>query len=233
MLIEKITEGMKEAMESKIAFKIPVFGGVPVPESVVVSWIVMAILVIVSIIFTRNLKIVPETKRQVMVESFVGMLRNFFRDQLGEKGMMYFPYLGTVIMYIGLSNIMGLFGFTPPTKDLNVTAALALMSIVLVEFAGIKAKGGKGWAKSFAQPVAIVTPLNIMEIGIRPLSLCMRLFGNVLAAHIIMELIKICVPIALPIAFSAYFDIFDGFIQAFVFVFLTSLYINEAIEDED
>ena len=156
-----------------------------------------------------------------------------FREQLGEKGMAYFPFLATVIIYIGFANIIGLLGFTPPTKDLNVTAGLAIMSIVLVEVAGIRAKGTKGWLKSFAKPVAIIAPLNVMELVIRPLSLCMRLFGNVLASYIIMELIDAVCPIVIPLAFSAYFDIFDGFIQAYVFVFLTSLFINEAIEDDD
>lgn len=230
--MDKIAHAISEAMENKTAFTIPLFGGIPVSQSCVVTWIIMVVLVVLSIIFTRNLKLVPGRK-QMMIESFVGFLRNFFKYQLGEKGMCYFPFLGTMIIYIGFSNIIGLFGFTPPTKDLNVTAALAIMSIVLVEVAGIRAKGVKGWLKSFAKPVAIIAPLNVMEIAIRPLSLCMRLFGNVLAAVIIMELLKAVVPIVVPLAFSAYFDIFDGFIQAYVFVFLTSLYIDEAIEDED
>lgn len=149
---------------------------------------------------------------------------------IGEKGTRYVPYLVTVIIYIGISNIIGLFGMKPPTKDMNVTAALAAMSIVLIEYSGIHAKGVKRWAKSFAQPVAIVAPLNVLEILIRPLSLCMRLFGNVLGAFVIMELLKMLIPVVLPVPFSLYFDIFDGLIQAYVFVFLTSLFIKEAVE---
>jgi F-type H+-transporting ATPase subunit a len=75
-------------------------------------------------------------------------------------------------------------------------------------------------------------PLNILEIFIKPLSLCMRLFGNVLGAFVVMELIKIIVPVGLPVVFSFYFDIFDGLIQAYVFVFLTSLFMSEAMESE-
>ncbi len=85
-------------------------------------------------------------------------------------------------IYIGVSNIIGLFGFKPPTKDMNVTAALAIMSIVLVEAAGIRKRGVKGWIKSFAEPSPVVEPINVLEIFIRPVSLCMRLFGNVLGA---------------------------------------------------
>lgn len=104
------------------------------------------------------------------------------------------------------------------------------MSIVLVQYASIHSKGAGGWLKSFKEPMAIVTPINILELFIKPLSLCMRLFGNVLGAFVIMELIKILAPAVAPVPFSLYFDIFDGLIQAYVFVFLTSLYIREAVE---
>ena len=104
------------------------------------------------------------------------------------------------------------------------------MSILLIQYAGISQKGPKKWLKSFAEPIAVIAPLNVMELFIKPLSLCMRLFGNVLAAFVIMELIKHIIPVALPVPFSLYFDIFDGLLQAYVFVFLTSLYIKEAVE---
>ena len=136
-----------------------------------------------------------------------------------------------VILYIGFANLIGLFGFKPPTKDLNVTAALAIMSIVLIEVAGFRKKGLKRWLKSFAEPMPVVLPINILELFIKPLSLCMRLFGNVLGAFVVMELLKIVVPVFIPVVFSLYFDIFDGLIQAYVFVFLTSLFIEEAVED--
>ena len=111
-----------------------------------------------------------------------------------------------------------------------MTAALALMSIVLIEVAGIRARGTKGWLKSFAEPMPIILPINILEVFIKPLSLCMRLFGNVLGSFVIMELLKMVVPAVLPAVFSCYFDIFDGLIQAYVFVFLTGLFIKEATE---
>ena len=104
------------------------------------------------------------------------------------------------------------------------------MSIILIEASGIRKKGVKKWFKSFAEPVAVIAPINVLEIFIRPLSLCMRLFGNVLGAFVIMELIKQILPVGLPLPFSFYFDIFDGLIQAYVFVFLTSLFIKEAVE---
>ena len=108
---------------------------------------------------------------------------------------MYAPYLSAVLLYIGIANLIGIFGFKPPTKDMNVTAALALMSIVLIEFAGIHKKGAKRWLKSFAEPIALIAPINVLELVIKPLSLCMRLFGNVLGAFVIMKLIEHILPV--------------------------------------
>ena len=80
------------------------------------------------------------------------------------------------------------------------------------------------------EPMPSMLPINILELVIKPLSLCMRLFGNVLGAFVVMELIKLIVPVGLPVVFSFYFDVFDGLIQAYVFVFLTSLFMAEAME---
>ena len=219
-----------EELNCETVFTIPLFGGIPIGESVVVTWIIMAVLVLLSLLLTRNLKVWNPGKGQLMLETAITSLHNMVSEMVGENGRRYVPYLMTVLIYIGIANIIGLFGWKPPTKDLTVTIALGVMSIVLIEYAGIYAKGPKGWIKSFAQPVAIMTPFNILEIVIRPLSLCMRLFGNVLGAFVIMELIKQIVPVVLPVPFSLYFDIFDGLIQAYVFVFLTSLFIKEAVE---
>ena len=219
-----------EELNCETAFTIPVFGGIPVAESVVVTWIIMAVLLLGSIILVRNLKVENVGKKQVVLETVVGGLYNFFYDLLGEDGKGYIPYLMTVGLYIGVANMIGLFGLKSPTKDVGVTGALALMSIVLIEFSGVHKKGVKGFLKSFAEPIPLMLPMNILEIFIRPLSLCMRLFGNILGAFVIMELIKIVAPLLVPVPLSLYFDLLDGFIQSYVFVFLTSLFIKETIE---
>lgn len=220
-----------EELNCETVFTIPVFGGIEISEAVVVTWIIMAVLVLLSRCLVRNLKVENPGKKQLLLEAGVASIYSFFEEIVGEKGRRYIPYLSTVAIYIGIANLIGLFGFKPPTKALNVTAALAVMSIILVQYAGIHAKGVKGWLKSFAEPSPIIAPINVMELFIKPLSLCMRLFGNVLGAFVIMELLKIVVPLFVPVAFSCYFDIFDGLIQAYVFVFLTGLYIEEAVEE--
>ena len=204
---------------------------IPIAESTVITWVIMGIVLIFCFVMTRNLKEKNVSKRQLAAEAIVTSLDKFIKGMVGHEGAQYTPYLCSVLIYIGLANLIGLFGVKPPTKDLNVTAGLALMSIILIQYASIHKKGMKGWVKSFTQPIAIVTPINILELFIKPLSLCMRLFGNVLGAFVIMELLKSLVPVVLPVPFSFYFDIFDGLIQAYVFVFLTSLYIKEAVED--
>lgn len=227
-----LVEALMEELNCNVVFTIPLFGGIPVMESVVVTWIITGVLMLLTLIFVRNLKVRQISRKQAAIESGFSFIYRFFDDLLGKDGRPYIPYLVTVVIYIGVANIIGLFGFKSPTKDLNVTATLAVMSIIVVEIAGIRKKGVKGWLKSFTEPIAIVTPINILELFIRPLSLCMRLFGNVLGAMVVMALIKYLVPVILPLPFSFYFDIFDGLIQAYVFVFLTSLYIKEAIETD-
>lgn len=228
--MENLASNLLEELNSETAFTIPIFGGLEIAESTVMTWIIMAILVAASFLLTRNLKVTGISKRQAALESAVIWMENFATGLIGEKGKRYVPWLVTVLLYIAVANLIGIFGVKPPTKDLSVTAALALSSIILIEGAGIQAKGVGGWLKSFTQPVAVVTPINIMEIVIRPLSLCMRLFGNVLGSFVIMELIKSVMPVVVPLIFSMYFDVFDGLIQAYVFVFLTALFIQEAIE---
>lgn len=225
-----LAEELMHELNCETLFVIPVFGGIEVLESVVVTWIIIAILLIASIMLTSNLKVENISKRQLILETAIGGLQNMIEGIIGEHGKKFVPYLTTVLIFLGIANTIALFGFKPPTKDLNVTMGLAIMSIVLIECAKFRKKGAKKFFKSFAEPIAVIAPINILEVFIRPLSLCMRLFGNVLGAFVVMELIKIIIPVGIPVPFSLYFDIFDGLIQAYVFVFLTSLFIKEAIE---
>lgn len=224
---ENLTESLMEELQCETVFTV---GGIGISESVVVTWIIMVVLVGLSIIFTRNLSVENPGKAQIVLESAIGTLQNFLEGVMGRENRRYIPYLITVLLYLGVSNIIGLFGFKPPTKDLNVTIAIAVMSMCLIEYSGIHKNGLKHWVKHFAEPVPFVAPIMVLEIVIRPLSLCMRLFGNVLGAFVIMELLKIVVPVIVPIPFSLYFDVFDGLLQAYVFVFLTALFMNEEQE---
>ena len=230
-MMEELANELVEQLECVAVFTVNIGGWeIPIYESTVITWVIVLLVLLLSLFLTRNLQVQPTGKRQLFAEMLVTKIEGFITDMVGEEAKGYVPYLSTVLIYLAFANLIGLFGVKPPTKDLNVTAALALMSIVLVQYASIHSEGAGGWLKSFKEPMAIVTPINILELFIKPLSLCMRLFGNVLGAFVIMELIKILVPAVAPVPFSLYFDIFDGLIQAYVFVFLTSLYIREAVE---
>jgi F-type H+-transporting ATPase subunit a len=222
-----LAETLKEGLSSKTVFTVL---GINVDEATVVTWIIMAVITLLCFLLTSNLRVTNISKRQAAVEYIVTKLEEIVGGMIGEHGRAYIPYLVTVLLYLGFANIIGVFGFKPPTKSLNVTASLAVMSIILVQYAVIRAKGVRGWLKGFKSPTPIVTPFNILDLVTRPLSLCMRLFGNILGAYIIMEIIKYVVPVIIPAALSLYFDFFDGILQAYVFVFLTSMYIKEALE---
>ena len=230
-------EACKETLVSELgnetAFTIPVLGGIPVAESVVVTWIVMAVWMVLALVLTRNLSVRRPGKAQLALETAVSFLNGFVKDNLGKHWRPFAPYLGTVALYIGLSNIIGIFGLTPPTKDISVTAALAVMSMLLIYGAQFRYNGLLGGMKKFAEPMPLLVPINLMEVIIRPLALCMRLFGNVLGAFIIMEMIKLLVPAVVPAVLSIYFDLFDGLIQMVVFVFLTTLFTGEGIKEEE
>ncbi|QSZ27297.1 F0F1 ATP synthase subunit A [Aceticella autotrophica] len=212
-----------------VLFTIPLFSGIPVSRTVVVTWIIMAVIILLSLISTRNWKTVPKGI-QNFVEMVIDGLNSFTKTALGSHWKTFTPYLGTIAIFLIIANIIGIFGIKPPTSDLSMTAAMAVMSIIVVIIASIKAKGVKGYVKSFFKPMPVIFPMKILELFIRPLSLAARLFGNIIAAFLIMEIISKMVPIILPAVCSLYFDLFDGLLQMIIFVFLTMLYIQEAVE---
>ncbi|MDR3728290.1 MAG: F0F1 ATP synthase subunit A [Oscillospiraceae bacterium] len=232
-LLEEFKESLVSELGNKTAFTIPVLGGIPVADSVVVTWIIMALLVVLSLLLTRKLSVRSPGKVQIALEWAVQFLNNFIKTNIGTHWRPFAPWLGTVALYIGISNLIGILGLTPPTKDISVTTALAIMSMLLIYGSQFRYNGLLGGLKKFAAPMPLLLPINLMEVVIRPLALCMRLFGNILGAYIIMEMLKFVVPVVLPAIFSIYFDLFDGLIQTVVFVFLTTLFTGEGIKDEE
>ncbi|MDR1899896.1 MAG: F0F1 ATP synthase subunit A [Treponema sp.] len=249
---------IKESLEEfRIIFSVPlpgplrIFGftlnAIDVNETVLISWVVMVILIAGSLLLTRRLKIIPRGP-QVFLEWGVEFLNRFSADHFGRRAKTYGPYMGTVFLFLLFANIipafsplsiplLGLeppFAIKPPTRDINLTAALSIVSILMVFFGGLRARGPVGWVKNLLKPVPMMLPFNLLEYIIRPLSLCLRLFGNILGGFIIMLLVEkaLPVPVLVPVALSVYFDFFDGLIQAVVFTFLTTLFVAEAVETD-
>lgn len=220
---------MDISINPAVVFTIPFLGGIPVTITVVVEWIIMFILIISSALLTRGWNVIP-TGVQNVIEFSIEGFNNFVKDALGDHWKTYAPYLGSVGLFLIVANTISIFGLTPPTKDLSATAALALMSIATVIIASIREKGFIGYIKSFFEsPIGFF--VKMLDLFTRPLSLAARLFGNIFAAVTIMELIASVAPIVIPAVFSIYFDLFDGLLQMLVFVFLTMLYIEEALEE--
>jgi len=225
-----------EKMNRRVIFQLSLFGyELEIGNTILISWIIMAILIILSHVVTNRMSSKQPGKLQIVAEMFVGFVNNICKESIGQHYKAYVPYIGTLLLYIGLSNTITVFNFIPgiemypPTKDINVTAALALISILIVLYSGFRRKGFIGWAKSLADPMPLMIPFKLMEYGTKPLSLCLRLFGNVVASFIIMELLLSFAPyVGAP--FSAYFDLFDGILQAYIFIYLTAIYIGEAVE---
>ena len=238
----ELGERLMEALKFETVFTVDIAGHkFPITETVVVSWAAMAILIVGSILLTRKLREIPKGP-QAILESAVEFLNSFSKEQFGHHWAGYAPYIGTVFLFLTVANLiplispMGGFGFEPaftikpPTRDINVTAALAVVSIGIVLVSGFRVRGFVGWLKRLAHPVPMMVPFNLLEYLIRPTALCLRLFGNILGAFIIMRLIEAVAPIAVPPIVALYFDILDGLIQATVFTFLTMVFVAEAIE---
>jgi F-type H+-transporting ATPase subunit a len=237
-----------EALEIRTIFTFSLFNmEIPVTETVIVSWAVMLILIIGAFALTRKLKEVP-TGPQTFLETAVEFLNNYSKNQFGSFAKHLGPYMGALFLFLLVSNIIAVisplplkafgrafippFEIRPPTKDINVTSALAVISILLVLVCGFCARGVKGWFKNLFKPVSIMLPFNLMDYGTRLISLALRLFGNMLGGFVLMSMIEGILPAALPVLPSLYFDFFDGIVQAGIFVFLTSLYISEAVKIE-
>lgn len=223
------------AVLAKIPVSIPftsISFNIVITEVIVTSWIIMALLILWAYLATRKLKAIP-TGLQNSAEIVVETVNNFVKGLMGEHHYRTFaPYIGTLGLYLLFSNTLGaLFFAKPPTRDFSIPVALAIMTITLVIGSSIKYRGVKGWFKSLFAPTPIMFPFNLLEYIIKPLSLCMRLFGNILGAYILMHML-IHFPVVPSVA-CLYFDLFDGGLQAFVFVLLTTLYVSEAIEVEE
>ena len=236
-----------EGFGPRIAFTIrdlPFIGDVPVTETVTVTWLIIAVLFLFSVFATRNLK--KEAKGlQLVVETFVSAINNLTKQNMGERNYKWAPYIGTLLLLIGISNLMGLLGFRPPTADLNTTMCLSITTFVMTQFFGLKSKGLVNYGKGFLQPMPLLLPLNIIGELANPISLGFRLFGNITAGVIIMTLLYgalggftealfgLTVPLlqaGVPAVLHIYFDLFAGLLQSFIFTMLSMVFISGAME---
>lgn len=200
------------------------------------QWGIILILGIVGFLLTRNLKRVPD-KKQVVLETIYTAIDNLVKGNMGESYINFIPYVGTLAIYLLALNLIGIVGIEPPTKNLSVTFGLAITSFLTINYTAIKRNGVLGYSKGLCEPFAFMLPLNIMERFILPLSLALRLFGNMLAASMLIGMIYNALgsiawiaQIGAPIVAHGYFDLFDGTIQMLVFTMLTIINLKLTAE---
>lgn len=202
-----------------------------ITETVIIQWIVMLILLAVILIITHKMEIIPKTRRQVIAEWIVGFARNMVETTMGPKYKGYTTYIGALICFILLNNLMSLFGLKNPTSDISVTGALAIITFVLTQFNRAKTGKVKGFFGSFVQPMPFMLPFNIIGEIANPVSQALRIFGNMVAGMVIGGLIYFALgnfAILVPAVLSMYFDVFSAVIQAYIFTTLTMAYISGA-----
>ncbi|UNC93665.1 F0F1 ATP synthase subunit A [Candidatus Contubernalis alkaliaceticus] len=204
--------------------------GIQVTETVTTTWAVMAILVVLSILATRNMSMVPKGL-QHFFEVFIDGIHYLLDSTMGYARRGFAPYIMALAMFLILSNITGLIGIRQPTADLNTTFALSILTFVLTQFYAWKNKGlGKYIKETFFSPVPLLAPLFIVGELANPVSLGFRLFGNMLGGLVMMGLIYHFAPWFVPVLPHLYLDVFAGLIQALIFVMLTMTYITMGMD---
>ena len=245
-----------EVTGAKVLFKIPIFGGIPITETIVNTWIVMALIVGLCIFLTHGMQVHARTKRQVVAEYLVGMVRNMVKNNMGERFMHYVPFIGALFSLAMLSSLISMVGMFAPTGDLSTCVGWAVLVFVVITYYKIRTQHIGGYLKGFTQPVFIMTPLNMISEVATPISMAFRLFGNIASGSVVTLLlygglaalssgilglipgavgeVLSMIPIfqlGIPAILSIYFDLFTSVLQAFIFCMLTMMYIKLACEE--
>ena len=172
-----------------IYFEIPIFGGIPITQTTVSSLLVTIFLCAASVLLGRNLKKRPDGV-QVMVEKGVLMLQNMVAESMGPHNIHWTPFIGTIFLSSICGSFIGLTGFLrSATADLSCVAVWAVMVSVIIWYNNIKNNGFVGWLKGFTEPVAVMTPMNIISEIAQPVSMAFRHFGNVAGGGVITSIL--------------------------------------------
>ncbi|MEI7883729.1 MAG: F0F1 ATP synthase subunit A [Clostridia bacterium] len=208
-------------------------GGFDISSTVITTWCLMVLAIVAILFLTRDLKVRPTSKRQLVLEYFVSFIDNIMEDTGGKEAKRYTPLVGGFFLSILILNLAWFIPFfRPPTMDYNLTFALGIMVFFISQTLGIYHRGIKNYFKKFIYPTPILLPINILEEFIKPVSLSLRLFGNMFADEMLVVIIGILVPLVLPVPIQL-LGLLTAGIQAFVFSLLLAVYIGEAMGVEE
>lgn len=232
----------------KIIASFEVFGiTVNFTETIVLQWLVIVLILGAARFLTHDLRLSGISKQQAAAEILVETLRDLVRETMGRRWLFITPYIGTVFAFSLCGSLLSLLGVRAVTADFSVTVTWAVITFVMITAAKIRFGGVKGWLKGFTDPVALMLPINILSEAATPVSMALRHFGNIAGGSVITALLYygltglsrlagLEIPlftIGIPAVLSLYFDLFSGFMQAFIFIMLTMVFISNAGPEED
>ena len=202
-----------------------------ITDATIVSWIAITIMIVLLAIAIRKKEMIPgkgQTIVEFLIELIVSAGMGFGLSK--EQAESIAPMIGTFGLVIMSCNVISWFKVAPPAKNIAFPVALALVAIIYVIGASIRMVGLKGFWGSLKAPMVAMVPFKILDYIIKPISLSLRLFGNVFGAFVFMEFLSIVTPVILPGIFGLWFDLIDGILQAVVFAYLLMSYIGEVVE---
>jgi F-type H+-transporting ATPase subunit a len=201
-------------------------------DAITYTWLVMLLLLVLSVLATKAIKTVPGGFQNFM-ESVVGGIENMVVETMGEQGRPFFPLIASLAIFVLISNLIGLIpGFFPPTANINTTAACAIIVFLSTHVVGIK-HHGLGYVKHFLGPIWWLAPMiffiEIIGHLSRPVSLTLRLFGNMNGHELVLMVFFALAPFFVPLPMML-MGVLVSFIQAFVFMLLAMIYIQGSLE---
>jgi len=209
-------------------------GFVKLNLTIVMTWVLMVVLVGGSHLITRRLSTGLEiTRWQNLLEIIVSGVKSQIEAVGLRKPEKYLGFLGTLFLFIALSNLCTIFpGYEPPTGSLSTTAALAISVFVAVPAYGIADSGLRGYLKTYVEPAFIMLPFNIISELTRTLALAVRLFGNIMSGTMILAILLSITPLIFPILMIL-LGLLTGMVQAYIFSILATVYIAAATQTRE
>lgn len=206
------------------------WGFVKVNATLVYTWIVMAILVLVSWLATRNLSTGRQISRwQNLLEAAVVFIQEQVRDIIHFNPGRHVPFIGSLLLFISLSNFLSFVpGYHPPTGSLSTTAGLAAVVFLAVPYYGITHAGIKEYLRHYVEPTVFVLPFQIITEFSRTIAMAIRLFGNVMSGTMIGAILLMVIPLFFPVLLQA-LELLIGQVQAYIFAVLASVYIGSGV----
>lgn len=207
------------------------------PDHIVMAVFASLLLSAFAVFFRRRISVGNPGKVQIVLEAIVGGLLGLLRENVGPKGRSFLGLVGTLALFIWVSNLLGLVPwFSSPTVSINMPVGCALVAFFYYNYQGIRAHGAKKYFAHFLGPspylAVVMLPIEIISHLSRILSLSVRLFGNIFGEELVVIVFAFLVPFVIPIPMMA-FGVFGSTLQAFVFTMLTVIYLGGAVAAEE